>query len=473
MKLLVSATRKSSGKTAFCVGFLAALRRRGIPVQPFKKGPDYIDPQWLSLAADKPCYNLDFHVQTDNEITTFFDRRRQDAFAVVEANKGLYDGVSSDGCDSNAALAYLLNLPVLLVLDCNGTTRGIAPLLQGYLNFDNRIKIIGVVLNKVGGDRHRNKLETIIRMHVGIPVKGAIMRDTRMELLERHLGLVPENERGDAATIVEKMRAAVEEQVNCGEVLGLAFHSDKKDKGSMTSQRNKVILSLSDTERVSVLPQSRFRLGIFRDQAFGFYYPDDLESLQQHGAELVFIDSLHDINLPPVDGLLIGGGFPETQASLLQANCSLREQVKQAIEAGLPVYAECGGLMYLTRSITWQGQKYAMSDVLPADTIMHDTPQGRGYTRVYETEAMLWGSVQEGESNMICGHEFHYSEIIDLPQSTSMAFDMLRGGGIANGKDGIVYKNLLATYLHQRSTQANPWTKRFAEFILACKSGND
>lgn len=473
MQLLVSATHKSSGKTVFCIGLLAALRRRGVTVQPFKKGPDYIDPHWLALAAGRPCYNLDFYIQTSAEMEAFFNLRKQGAFALVEANKGLYDGLSLSGNDSNAALAKHLQLPVLLVLDCVGTTRGVAPLLQGYLNFSSQVEIVGVVLNKVGGSRHQSKLEAMIRNYVGIPILGAIMRDTRMELPERHLGLLPGNEAEDAERVIERMGAVIGEQVDCDKVSRLSFHLDRKRPEPVTKDREEVISALPAAQRFSILPHSYFRLGIFRDRAFNFYYADDLEALQKEGGELIFINSLDDTELPPLlDGLLIGGGFPETQARALQANCSLRKQVKQAIEAGLPTYAECGGLMYLTKSITWQGRGYEMAGVLQADTVMCDTPQGRGYTRAYETDSMPWGTVPETECKLIFGHEFHYSEIVGLPASVPMAFDMLRGGGIVGGKDGIVYKNLLATYMHQRSSMGNPWTRRFAGFILARRSAN-
>ena len=463
MQILVSATRKSSGKTVFCTGLVAALRHRGMTVQPFKKGPDYIDAQWLARAAGRPCYNLDFYMQELGEMRRFFARKKRDAFALVEANKGLYDGVSLTGDDSNAELARDLQLPVLLVLDCTGTTRGVAPLLQGYLNFSSQAEIVGVVLNKVGGSRHQSKLEAAIRHYVGIPVLGAIMRDARMELPERHLGLLPGNETADAEKIVERMRIAVDEQIDCDRVSQLSFHRNRKPARPATFAR----------EEDTGAPPARFRVGIFRDRAFGFYYADDLESLHKEGGDLVFIDSLHDANLPPqLDGLLIGGGFPETQAPALQANRNLRTQVKRAIEAGLPAYAECGGLMYLTRSITWHGCRYEMAGVLPADTVMRDTPQGRGYTRAYETAAMPWSVVPATESRLICGHEFHYSEIVGLPASVPMAFDMLRGGGIVGGRDGIVYKNLLATYMHQRATMHNLWTRRFAEFVRVRQSTN-
>lgn len=429
-------------------------------MQPFKKGPDYIDPNWLSSAAGRNCYNLDFNVQSDTHIRALFDEHTSaDEVAVVEANKGLYDGLSLDGGDSNAALACLLKLPVILVLDCEGVTRGVAPLLQGYLGFDLKIRIAGVVLNKVGGNRHESKLRAAIREYVGLPVVGTLMRDARLQIPERHLGLIPGNEMvSESASVIEAIASVVDEQVDCGALLGIARDAGRLSRAALPS---------------SPAPVSahRFRLGLFRDAAFGFYYPDDLESLERCGAEIVPIDSLHDTSLPPVDALFIGGGFPETQVTALEANRSLRNAVKREIEAGLPVYAECGGLMYLTRSIEWQGRRREMAGVLPADTIVHAKPQGRGYVRMRETEAMPWPRVGDQHGDGVhTAHEFHYSSLTKLPDTVTTAFEILRGEGICGGRDGIVYKNLLATYLHQRGTPDNPWPQRFAEFVVKSRS---
>ena len=447
--LLISATHKSSGKTVFSTGLCAELKRRAITVQPFKKGPDYIDPKWLSAASGRPCYNLDFHTQTEQEILTLLTDQAQDSeIAIVEANKGLYDGLALDGSDSNAALAKSLALPVLLVIDCEGTTRGIAPLLQGYRQFDSGLHIIGVVLNKVGGLRHENKLRQAVETYVDMPVFGALGKDHRLHLPERHLGLIPDREVTKAADHIEKMREAIAEQVDIAAILDNAGTPRTLSAASQLPR-------LSTTKAI--------RLGVFYDAAFHFYYPDDFDDLRAHGVELIFINALHDAELPKVDALWIGGGFPETQAPALEKNKSLRTAVKAVIEAGMPAYAECGGLMYLARSLRWQGKQYDMVGVIESDITMHEKPQGRGYVNLQETDVMPWPKINK--QTIYPAHEFHYSRLEHVAKSANMAYKVLRGEGIGNGLDGMVYKNLLATYSHQRFTQSNPWTRRFIRFI--------
>lgn len=450
-RLLVSATRKSSGKTIISTALIALLKARGLNPRPYKKGPDYIDPRWLSAAADCACYNLDFNVQSRDEIiATVAVRSPSGAISLIEANKGLYDGVALDGSDSNAALAKLLRCPVLLIVDCEGMTRGIAPLLSGYARFDSELSIGGVLLNRVGGERHRSKLIATVEHYTDIPVMGAVMKDKSLLLPERHLGLIPANETEYKSSFIKTAAERIAPQLDIEKIVALAAQA-----ASLPSPHN----------RRHRKHNTDIRIGVFKDSAFGFYYEDDLEALECHGAELIFVNSLNDTRLPPIDGLLIGGGFPETQAKALEANRTLRRAVGDAIENGLPVYAECGGLMYLTRSICWQGRRFEMCGVIDADTQMHETPQGRGYVRLTETDAMIWQNRdREHAKNIIYAHEFHYSRLVDIKQNYRTAYQISRGVGLGNGCDGIVYKNLLATYTHQRHTCGN-WTKRFSDFV--------
>ncbi len=461
-RLFVSAAHKSSGKTTVCIGLCAALRARGEAVQPFKKGPDYIDPLWLGLAAGRPCYNLDPYLSGAQEIRAEFARRMHGAsLGLVEGNKGLYDGLDLDGSNSNAALAVLLDAPVVLVIDARGMTRGIAPLILGYQAFDRNIRIAGVILNQLGGARHEAKLRAVIEHYTDVPVLGAIQHDERMTIVERHLGLIPSNEAQAARARVEEIAARVAAQVDLDQLLAIARQTAPLPAAEPVS---------------SAAGGPPVRIGIARDAAFGFYYPGDLEALSAAGAELVPFDTLRAERLPRVDGLFIGGGFPETHMDALAANVSLRGELREAIEAGMPAYAECGGLMYLARGIEWRGRVAPMAGAVAADIVMHARPVGRGYVNLRETGHGLWGAwgprprPEAGEAPLIHAHEFHYSSVENLPPDTRFAYRVERGHGIDGRHDGIVHRNLLASYAHLRDVAGDRWTRRFVEFVRRCKS---
>jgi cobyrinic acid a,c-diamide synthase len=456
-QLFISAAHKSSGKTTVSLGLCAALRARGLVVQPFKKGPDYIDPMWLGRAAGHACHNLDFYTMQHDEIVDAVGYYAQAAdINIIEGNKGLYDGLDLDGSNSNAALAKLLNAPVVLVLDARGMTRGIAPLILGYQSFDAEIRIGGVILNQLGGSRHEAKLRAVIEHYTDVPVLGAVARKSAMEILERHLGLIPSNEQGDADRYIEQIGAAIGAQVDLDALIALAAGSAPP--------------AAPERSPFSIAPlEQPLRIGIARDEAFGFYYPGDLEAMQNAGAELVWIDMLHDTRLPAVDGLFIGGGFPESSMRALQANHGMRDSVRAAIEAGLPTYAECGGLMYLARSLRWNDAYCEMAGVIPGDVVMHQRPQGRGYVRLQATAAQPWHG-KDDDGAEIAAHEFHYSALENLASPRAYAFKVLRGAGIDGRHDGYVYKNLLACYTHQRTTRHNRWTERFLRFVASCKA---
>jgi len=466
-RLLISAAHKSSGKTTLSIGLCAALKQRGLTVQPFKKGPDYIDPMWLSAASGRACRNLDFYMMGHDEIRDTFTRHAAGAdVCLVEGNKGLYDGLDLDGSNSNAALAKLLQLPVVLVIDARGMTRGIAPLILGYQAFDRDINIAGVILNNLGGARHEAKLRAVIEHYTDVPVLGAVHHAPELQIKERHLGLMPSNESAEAARTIEQIGERVAAQVDLDALLRVAASAPPLPvvKESRFPHPSPLPEGEGDTGSLREF-QNRVRIGIARDQAFGFYYADDLEAMQAAGAELVPLDTLRDAHLPDIDGLFIGGGFPELFTAELEANASLRTEMRNAIEAGLPVYAECGGLMYLTRSITWQGHTHAMVGVIPGDVVMHGKPVGRGYVRLQETTAAPWPDTGVGGTREIRAHEFHYSSLENLPPATIFAFRVLRGHGVDGKHDGIVYKNLLASYCHLRSLQGHNWAARFVAHV--------
>jgi cobyrinic acid a,c-diamide synthase len=448
-RLLISAAHKSSGKTTITLGLCATLAGRGLAVQPFKKGPDYIDPMWLGQASGRPCHNLDFYCMSHAEILSSLGHYSAAAdIALIEGNKGLYDGLDLDGSNSNAALAKLTRTPVILVLDARGMTRGIAPLILGNQAFDPEIEIVGVILNQLGGSRHEAKLRAVIEHYTDVPVLGGVHRNRELEIVERHLGLIPSNEERSAATRIAGIREIIGEQVDIDQLLAVAG----------TANLVYEPLPLDNPPRAQ-----RVRIGIARDAAFGFYYPDDLEALERAGAELVTIDTLQDRVLPNIDGLFIGGGFPESRMRELEANRTLREQIRFMINRGLPVYAECGGLMYLSRSLRWKDRCCEMVGIIPGDTVMHERPQGRGYVRLQETAGLPWpgGNALEEFS----AHEFHYSSLENITVPLDFAYRVTRGSGIDGKHDGIVIHNVLASYSHMRDTRQHRWARRFVDFV--------
>jgi len=449
-RVMISATHKSSGKTTISLGLCGALRARGVGVAPFKKGPDYIDPLWLGAASGRPCYNLDFWTMERDEIReklAFYTQKSD--LAILEGNKGLYDGVDLEGSNSNAALAKLLDTPVVLVIDTQGITRGVAPLVLGYQAFDPEVRIAGIILNKVGGARHETKLRKVLAHYTNVPVIGAVARDEQMTIVERHLGLVPSSETDLAAERIEKISQLVANQIDLDSFIKIATNAPQ--------------ITLPVKFHSNSAQVSRVRIGVPRDAAFAFYYPDDLDELRTAGAELIFFDALHDNTLPKIDGLFIGGGFPEVQMDKLEKNLPLRTEIHQAIEKGMPVYAECGGLMYLARRIRWGERINSMVGALPVDVIMTDKPIGRGYIYLQETAYHPW-PLNNSERH-IPGHEFHYSHLENCASNLDFAYQIHRGFGINGSHDGIVYRNVLACYSHQRHTRANPWAERFVKFV--------
>ena len=455
-RLLISAAHKSSGKTTLTLGLCAALRVRGLTVQPFKKGPDYIDPLWLTRAAGRDCHNLDFFLMGRDEILRTFTTRAAGAdISLIEGNKGLYDGLDLDGSNSNAALANLLTAPVVLVIDARGMTRGITPLILGYQAFDRDVRIAGVILNQLGGSRHEAKLRAVIEHYTDVPVLGAVHHDDSLAIVERHLGLVPSNEAAEADAKIGAIATRVAAQVDIDRLLAV----------SAAAPALADVAARSPVGPISV--KADVRIGIARDAAFAFYYPGDLEALRAAGAELIPFNALKDARLPDVDALFLGGGFPEVHMQALEANATLRRDIRTAIENGLPAYAECGGLMYLARSLAWRDRRTEMVGVIPGDVVMHDRPQGRGYVKLRETGKGLWSLGGDGE---IRAHEFHYSSLENLPSDTVYAYDVLRGTGTDGRHDGIVHKNLLACYVHMRDLNNNHWAARFVEFVRRHKT---
>ncbi len=444
----ISAAHKSSGKTTICIGLSAALSET-YNLQVFKKGPDYIDPMWLQQASGKPVYNLDFYTSSNEYILNQYKHyQQQSEITLIEGNKGLFDGMTTDGSDSNAGMAKLLNTPVILVLDCQGITRGIAPLIQGYVNFDADINIAGIILNKVAGSRHESKLLAAIETYTDVSILGSVHRNKNFEIEERHLGLVPNTELNESSAYIDGLKNVIKESVN------LDFFSQQLNTVKTASQDIK---------------SNSLRIAIARDSSFGFYYASDLAYFKSQGVDLIEFNTLSDPKLPTdIDALIIGGGFPETHLTQLSENQSMLADIKQQISNGLPTYAECGGLMYLCDSIEYKKIAKPMVGIIPEQVLMHAKPQGRGYIKVKPTKQHPWNP----SKNIISGHEFHYSSLKSDATGSIFSFSMIRGTGINHLNDGIVIHNLIANYCHLRQTDECQWIDDFISFIKSTKLKN-
>jgi cobyrinic acid a,c-diamide synthase len=456
-RVVFSALRGNSGKTFLTVGVGACLRQRGKVVSPFKKGPDFIDPAWLEMATGQPCYNLDlFLMEREGLISSFSTRVRQTDGALVEGNRGLYDGMDREGSYSTAELAKLLQAPVVLVVDCSMATRTVAAMILGCQHFDPEVAIKGVILNRIGGTRHESIVRSAIEDRCSVDVLGAVPKIKGGVFPERHMGLVPPREHAGAARAVDEAARIVHQYVDVDRLWGIAqgapaFSFDEPDRRA---------------GKPFVCPSRQPRIGFIRDSAFWFYYPDNLEALKKLGASLVECSALNDRELPPVDALYIGGGFPETHAESLAANESFRKSLREAVETGLPVYAECGGLMYLGKELVVEGKTFPMAEVFPLRFALDGSPQGHGYTILeVDTPNPYFPS-----GKILHGHEFHYSHIPDMEEgSFTFAFNVRRGHGIHGRRDGLCYRNVLATYSHLHAVGAEGWAKALFEQAIQYK----
>ena len=444
---LITSTRKSSGKTTITIGLSRILNRMKYNLATFKKGPDYIDPLWISKASKTSCYNLDFNTMSTAEIKKLFKLKTQNtALNLIEGNKGLFDGVSLDGSDSNAAMAHLLKLEIILVIDCSGITRGIAPLINGYKDFDPKIKYKGIILNNIASDRHEGKIINAIAEYSDFKVFGSIQKNNKIEILEQHLGLQPSFLTSSNNNIINNIASLVKSSVDI--------------KHLVKGVSNKKKLS-TKTPNVITKKYAGISIGVARDNAFGFYYADDIEKFKSLGARIIYFNTLKDKSLPNVDALFIGGGFPELVAKELSSNKKMISSIKNFINANKPVYAECGGLMYLAKSIKINDKSFRMVGIINGRVVMHDKPVGRGHVELIKSSSHPWLL----SNDSIKAHEFHYSRLSLDAKLSNYAYKVKRGYGVNGKYDGIKYKNLLATYSHLRDTKKTTWITNFLEFI--------
>ena len=439
--IIVAGLGGGSGKSVVAVGLCAYYAQQGKRVLPFKKGPDYIDAGWLSLAAGHACYNLDPFLMSQEALISSYRQRAATAdMVIIEGNRGLYDGVDAHGGYSTGELAKLLDLPVLLVVDCTKTTRTIAALVLGCKMLDPEVNIAGVVLNRIGSPRHEKIVREAVETYAKVPVVGAYRRMKKDIFPMRHLGVTPFQEYDGAGDAIVDLAQGVSDNMDLERVEAcLADLSDCFDGAGTLGE----------------LPRATVRIGVIQDAAFQFYYPENFQALRERGASLVFINSLTDAALPDdLDALYIGGGFPETSAPLLAKNSRFRASVREAADQGLPIYAECGGLIYLGSEITLGVDTHCLVGVFPVTFTIKQRPQAHGYTVATATALNPFYPV----GTEVKGHEFRYSKVGNWQGcGADLALDMERGVGFADGGDGLVYKNVLALYTHVHAIGTPEW----------------
>ena len=444
-RLVIAGLSGDSGKTIASLSLVTALRQRGLAIAAFKKGPDFIDPAWLAQASGGVCRNLDtFMVDPSDVFATFVSHAPDSDVAVVEGNRGLYDGSDVSGTHSTAQLAKLIKAPVVLVVNATKVTRTVAALVKGCQVFDPEVRIAGVILNKVSGTRHREIISKAIETYCNLPVVGAIPKlgEDASLIPGRHLGLVPPAEFGAREEYESKLIEIARDYLDIDKILEIAKDTEP----------------LEPVEAPAGIKAGKdVRIGYFSDTAFTFYYPENLERLEESGAELVPVSSLEESDLPEIDGLYIGGGFPETHAARLAQNSALMDDVKRVADAGMPIFAECGGLIYLSRTLTWRGNRHRMAGVFPIDLDMTKRPSGHGYSELVCDKTNPFFDL----GAVVRGHEFHYSKPAESGSDCETCFQVKKGVGVGGERDGLLYRSTLASYTHIHADGVRSWADKF------------
>jgi cobyrinic acid a,c-diamide synthase len=462
---MIAGVHSGSGKTTLTLGLVAALKRRGLKVQTFKVGPDYLDPSWLALASSRPCYNLDGWMCGRDYVESLVDRVTQDAdIAVIEGVMGLFDGAQSGGLSgSSAEIASWLNAPVILTVNAHGMGRSIAPLVSGFSNFAPGVRIAGVIANHCGSDTHRTLLSDALAASKLPPLVGAVPRMGFPELRSRHLGLVTADHANCTIETLQAFEQAAETHLDVDALLRCAGEG-----------RNPITnLPCSSMCSVGIKTNSCFTIAVAQDEAFHFYYPDLLDELKKRGANILFFSPLRDAALPSgVDALYLGGGYPEVHAKALSENAGMMDSIRTFAQADGIIYAECGGLIYLTQSIaTRAGEEYPLVGLVPAKTRMTDRRIRLGYVEVTLKADSLWG--QAGA--IVRGHEFHYGELLSDPSQQESAtwsavYERRRQNGQPESDEGFQSLNgrVLASFVHLHLASHPEALDRFAD--LCCKA---
>jgi cobyrinic acid a,c-diamide synthase len=450
MTLIIAGERSGVGKTTITLAILAFLAQKEAKVQSYKVGPDYIDPMFHTAVTGRPCRNLDPVLTSESYVQACYARHCQTVdYALIEGVMGLFDGIPFEQCSdfaSTAHIARLLKLPVLLVIDCARLSGSVAAIAAGYQHLDPEVSIIGVILNRVGSDRHLFLLRQALEL-INLPILGVLYRSDRLTIPDRHLGLIPTDELSQLNQLFAQLATLAAQSFNWEKLLPLLSPSPP--------------LPLSSLFPSPPLPLSP-RIAIARDRAFNFYYPDNLDLLTANGAELVFWSPLEESKLPEnIHGLYLGGGFPEMFAETLSANLPLRQQLKTAILAGLPTYAECGGLMYLCQSlIDFAGKVWPMVGILPTQTVM-----GQKLTLGYR-QAIAFNGPFLSPGNTLRGHEFHRSYLSMESESPLFSLQGLLPSDSPR-IEGWHHSQLHASYLHLHFGATSPFLKNFLQSCLA------
>jgi cobyrinic acid a,c-diamide synthase len=451
-RIVIAGACSGVGKTTISVGLMNALRDAGFRVQAFKVGPDYIDPSYHRAATGRASGNLDAWMVPQDQIVELFTREAASAdIAVVEGVMGLYDGLSGlDETGSTAHIAKILRCPVILVIDVYSMARTAAAVALGYKRFDESVNISGIILNRVGGISHAAWCKQAIEGATGIPVVGSLPRNAEIELPERHLGLIPTPEKEPVDRFFSKTTDFIRSNVDLDAVIKIA-----KSAPEIPRVKHPIYPAKKHPKTVAI--------GIAFDEAFNFYYSGNLDLLEAYGAELRYFSPIHDQALPAdVDGLYIGGGFPEMLSKELEANGAMQRAVKAAAESGMPIYAECGGLMYLTDSIVdFEGKSFRMTGVLHGKTVMV-----RKVLLNYALAEITRDNPLSKAGNHLKGHEFHSSKIVDLPADAEFAYTLRRGEGIDGKHDGWLQQNVLASYMHVHFAQE---ANVAPNFVTSCR----
>ncbi|MGE4552477.1 MAG: cobyrinate a,c-diamide synthase [Desulfovibrionaceae bacterium] len=460
-RVVIAGLSGGSGKTMVSLGLARALSRAGARVRAFKKGPDYIDAAWLGLAAGGPCTNLDpFLLAPDPLAALFVDKAEGADLALIEGNRGLFDGKDVSGTCSTAELARRLAAPVILVMDATKMTRTAAAVVLGCQHFEPDTGLAGVVLNRTAGDRHRGILTRSIEHYTGLPVLGALPKMDDALIPERHMGLVSDREQDGVDEILDRLADAVGRCLDLERIRALAAAAPPLARPEVALWPEPVPGAAD--------PDRPVRIGYVHDAALWFYYPENLEALARAGAELVRLSILDPAPWPEIHGLYLGGGFPETHARALAANQAVRERVRALVADGLPIYAECGGFMYLCRELEFEGEAWPMAGVFDLRTGFCARPQGLGYVAAEVVRPNPFHEV----GTELRGHEFHYS-CCRPPEGPlpDMALRMTRGAGMLLGLDAAVTANTWASYTHLFALGAPHWAPNFVRAALRRRDG--
>ena len=460
-RLVLAGLCGGSGKTIVSLGLTRAFLQDGLAVAPFKKGPDYIDAAWLALAAKSPAHNLDpFLLSPEDLAQLFWEKSQGFDLAFIEGNRGLFDGGDVDGTCSTSQLARQLQTPVILVLDATKMTRTAAAIIQGCAHFEPGLNLAGVILNRTAGERHRAILRQSIERHTDLPVLGALPKIADNPIPERHMGLISNREYQGQENILDNLSKIVRESCDLGAIYALGRSAPLFPDPGREIWPEKMAFS-------GPAP----RIGYILDAALWFYYRENLEALTRAGAELVPLSLISPDPWPDIQGLYLGGGFPETQAQALAANQAIRDLVRGLSGQGLPIYAECGGFMYLCQALIVDGQAHAMAGVFPLSTTLCPRPQGLGYAQALVTADNPF----HPPGTVLKGHEFHYSrclaqgQITDQNQPLDFCLEMTRGAGMLAGRDGIVKDNTFAAYTHIHALGTPHWAPNFVKAAAACQ----